>query len=179
MMDRIWGIVRNLILLGCALVLFVTAAAVTQSSGFGACVHALKDIALSVLDEADGDPANPRLNASGALWTVDSDLADAIFNTQRDVEGDGEGGGYFIFLPPGTRHFHALLAFQGGYKASATGYVLCGFSAGSAGIFLCKDTPSVDIPDLDLGNLGGTFFMDSGGGIVRIKAWWTVSQNPD
>ena len=178
MRDRFVEVVRGLALLGCALILFVNTAAVTQSSGFGACMAAIRDDVLSILTEAEGDPVRGRVNASGAAWTVDSDLADSFGGAPLDVENDGEAGAYVKVVPTGARTIRIRLMRYGTYPASSTEFVYCGQSAGAAHTILTLDDP-IDIVAFDSGPMGASFFCDSGGGKVRVSFMWTLSQNPD
>lgn len=150
-----------------------------RGSGFGACIMTLRDDVLSLLGMADGEPAPQRVNESGALWTVDSDLADTIVTISHTATTGAETT---LVLPKGTRSFDFRLKPVGGGSAAptATDFVNCGFLSGARNSAVLPGIPLIK-DDLDIPELGTTVFFQppAGAGTLLIKCLYTVSQNPD
>jgi len=173
-----WSVVRRGFLVCLAFVLLISLAlppSVVRGGGLGAGCMTIYDEVLSALGLADGSPCPQRVNESGALWTVDSDLADSIVTGSEDMPGGAE---YALVLPKGTRAFKVKLKSSGAGYPTATDYVMCGGVSGTRN-WKIKDGRPLEVEDFDSPTLGTTLWCQPQGGRLIVQWFCIVSQNPD
>lgn len=145
-----------------------------RGSGFASCAATIYDKVLSALGLADGAPASTRVNESGALWMVDSDLADTILGSLVLLS---EGSETARLLEKGTRHFQLRLMIPDGSTLTCRWGVISGVRNG----YLTAARPYRSGDHLDIPELGTTLFfqpgLGAGGAYVGVVR--EISQNPD